>query len=169
LSKLWAPWRIKYVTQTKQKGCIFCNIYRSKRDRKNFVVCRSKHCFVMLNTFPYNNGHIMVIVNRHVAALEELGDVEILDANKTLIKMISVLRKVLRAQGFNIGINMGKLSGAGVDKHLHIHCVPRWLGDTNFMPAIAGTKVISQSLEELYAQLIKALSQQIDKGENVAQ
>lgn len=160
MGKLWAPWRIKYVTQPEQKGCIFCNAYRSARDKKNFVLFRSKYCFAMLNAFPYNNGHIMVVVNRHIASLEEFSDAEILDTNKTMVTMVSVLKKVLRAQGFNIGINMGKLAGAGVATHLHMHCVPRWLGDTNFMPVVAGTKVISQSLQELYTQITTALKKE---------
>ncbi|MDD5195630.1 MAG: HIT domain-containing protein [Candidatus Omnitrophica bacterium] len=157
MDKLWAPWRIKYVTQNKQKGCIFCKAHRGKNDQKHLVVFRSSHCFVMLNAFPYNNGHVMVVSNRHIASLEELNDAEILDINKTLILMIPVLKGLLKAQGFNAGVNMGKLAGAGVDKHLHMHLVPRWLGDTNFMPTITQTKIISQSLKELYNQITKVM------------
>lgn len=157
MDKLWAPWRINYVAQKKPKGCIFCKIYKEAKDRKNLVVMRSLHCYVVLNTFPYNNGHLMVVSSRHTASLDELCDAEILDMNKTLIKIKKVLKKVLSPDGFNIGINAGKVSGAGVDKHLHIHIVPRWLGDTNFMPVIAGAKIISQSLEELYQLITRCL------------
>ncbi|MBU2102858.1 MAG: HIT domain-containing protein [Candidatus Omnitrophota bacterium] len=159
MNKLWAPWRIGYVGRVaKQKGCILCRLRKQNRaSRNNFVVMRSKHCYVALNAFPYNNGHVMVVTNRHVATLEHLSDQELLDVNKTLVRTVSVLRKILRAQGFNIGINMGKVAGAGLDRHLHVHCVPRWLGDTNFMPSIARTKVISQSLEELYRKFKNAL------------
>lgn len=159
MNKLWAPWRIGYVARVvKQKGCILCRLRKQDRaSHNNYVVMRSKYCYVALNAFPYNNGHVMVVTNRHVATLERLSDQELLDINKTLIRTMSVLRKILRAQGFNVGINMGKVAGAGLDRHLHVHCVPRWLGDTNFMPSIARTKVISQSLEELHRQFKKAL------------
>ena len=155
MDRLWAPWRIKYVSQKKFKGCIFCKIVREKKDSKNFVVFRSEHCFAVLNIFPYNNGHTMIVSNRHVSSLEDLGDSGLLDFNKALIKIKSDLKKVLKPAGFNIGINLGKVAGAGVDKHLHAHVIPRWIGDTNFMPVAAGTKIISQSLKELYPKLKK--------------
>ena len=150
MDKLWAPWRIKYVQEKKTKGCIFCRVYREKKDKKNFILFRTKHCYAVLNTFPYNNGHIMIVSNRHVKSLEDLGDQEILDMNKSLIKIKAVLKKILRPDGFNVGINIGKSAGAGVDKHIHIHLVPRWRGDTNFMPVLTNTKIISQSLKDLY-------------------
>ncbi|MCP4653515.1 MAG: HIT domain-containing protein [Candidatus Omnitrophica bacterium] len=158
MDKLWAPWRIKYVSQKKPKGCIFCHAYKEKKDTKNLVAYRSKHCFVILNLFPYNNGHLMVVPNRHVDSLERLTDSEILDINSTTKKMLIILKKSLKCQGFNIGMNIGKMAGAGIDKHIHSHIVPRWLGDTNFMPSIAKTKVISQSLKGLYALLKKGLN-----------
>ena len=157
MDKIWAPWRIKYITQKKTKGCIFCNIFRENNDKKNYVILRSKYCFAIFNTFPYNNGHIMIIPNRHIKSLEQLTDEEILDMNKTLIKMKLILKKILNPGGFNIGLNIGKLAGAGVDKHIHTHLVPRWLGDTNFMPVIAETKIISQSIKALYMKCEKEL------------
>jgi ATP adenylyltransferase len=150
LNKIWAPWRIRYITQKKAKACIFCQALREKKDKKNFIVLRSKYCFAILNTFPYNNGHVMIVSNRHIKLLEQLNEQELLDTMKTLIKTKSILNKILKPDGFNVGINLGKLAGAGIDKHLHIHIVPRWLRDTNFMPVVADTKVISQSLKELY-------------------
>jgi len=157
LNKIWAPWRINYIRQKKTKGCVFCRILREKNDRKNFIVLRSAHCFVVFNTFPYNNGHMMVVCNRHIKSLEELKDSELIDMNKTLIKVKSALKKTLKPDGFNIGVNIGISAGAGIEKHLHIHLVPRWQGDTNFMPVTADTKIISQSLKALYSQLKKRL------------
>jgi len=155
LNKLWAPWRITYVSNARAKGCIFCRAFKEKKDKKNLVVLRSKHAFAILNTFPYNNGHVMVVSNRHVSSIENFKDEEILDMNKVLVTITSALKAVLKPAGFNVGINLGKVAGAGIDKHMHIHIVPRWLGDTNFMPVLSDTKIISQSLSELYAKLIK--------------
>ncbi|UCD15598.1 MAG: HIT domain-containing protein [Candidatus Omnitrophota bacterium] len=159
MDKIWAPWRINYVTQKKRKGCILCRIKKAAADKKNFVILRSSHCYAVLNTFPYNNGHFMVVSNRHICSLDKLSDGQILDMNKTVIKIKNVLKKVLSPNGFNIGINIGRVSGAGVDKHLHIHVVPRWLGDTNFMPVTADTKIVSQSLGALYTQIRKCLQE----------
>ncbi len=155
MDKLWAPWRIKYITQKKKKGCIFCQIHNKKQDNKNFVIFRAKYCLAVLNIFPYNNGHTLLVPNRHIKTLEALTDQELIDINKSLIRMKKILKKTLRPAGFNIGINIGKVSGAGIDNHIHFHIVPRWLGDTNFMPITASTKIISQSLKELHKQLTK--------------
>lgn len=157
MDRLWAPWRIKYVSRKKQKGCIFCKALKEKKDRKNFVVLRSRYCFAILNTFPYNNGHVMIVPRKHLKSLEDLKEVELLDMNKVLIKIKSALKKTLNPIGFNIGMNIGRVSGAGVANHIHTHIVPRWLGDINYMPVIANTKVVSQSLEELYLKLKKNL------------
>jgi ATP adenylyltransferase len=159
LNRLWAPWRINYVTRKNISGCIFCRILNKKNDKKNFVVLRSRGCFVVLNTFPYNNGHLMVVINRHVASLENLNNAEILDMNLTVIKMLKILKRVLKPEGFNIGINLGTVSGAGIDKHLHIHLVPRWKGDTNFMPIVSNTKIISQGLNDLYLKMKHVINQ----------
>lgn len=158
MNKLWAPWRIKYITQKKKKGCIFCHAYKKTNDKKNYIVLRSTNCFAIFNTFPYNNGHIMIVPNRHVSSLKDLDDTELLDLNKTTVKVTSALEKVLNPQGFNIGLNIGKAAGAGIDDHIHTHIVPRWEADTNFMPVLADTKVVSQSIEELYDKLKKELS-----------
>jgi len=153
MDKLWAPWRINYIKAKKVKGCIFCRAQRGKDDKKNFVLLRSKKSFVILNTFPYNNGHLMVVSNRHVPSLEDLTDQEIIDINQTAIKIIKRLKKVLKPQGYNIGINSGECAGAGIVDHFHLHIVPRWNADTNFMPITAETKVIVQSLQALYKSL----------------
>lgn len=159
MDKLWAPWRINYIRQNKQKGCVFCRIRDEKKDKNNFIIFRSQFCFVVFNTYPYNNGHVMVISRRHTDSLEKLSDEEVLDMNKSLIKIKSVLKKVLKPQGFNIGMNIGKTAGAGIEKHLHIHLVPRWTGDTNFMPVISDSKIISQGLNELFLQVKKCLQE----------
>ena len=137
----------------KKSGCLFCRAHKSKNDKKNRVVFRSSHCFVILNTFPYNNGHLMVVPYRHIDDPQKLTDSEMLDINKTTNKMVSILKKSLKPSGFNIGLNIGKYAGAGIEKHIHTHVVPRWLGDTNFMPALSDTRVIPQSLDALYKAL----------------
>lgn len=158
MDRLWAPWRINYVSRKKGKGCIFCKVFKEKNDRKNFIVLRSKYCFAILNTYPYNNGHIMIVPKRHVKSPEDLKKTEILDMNKTMIKIKSALEKVLNPGGFNIGMNIGKVAGAGIANHIHVHIVPRWLGDVNYMPVVADTKVVSQSLKELYIKLKETLA-----------
>ncbi len=137
----------------KEKGCFFCAFRRQKDDKKNLVLSRSKHSICLLNKYPYNNGHLLVCPNKHVKALGALSDVELLDMMRLLNGMQLLLQKTLKPEGFNIGINVGAASGAGIPNHVHIHIVPRWNEDTNFMPVLFDTKIISQSLEELYAQL----------------
>ena len=158
LNKLWAPWRIKYLTQNKIRGCIFCRAGKAgkSKNEQNFVVERSPHSFIILNAFPYNNGHLMAVPRRHVDALDKLNDGEILDLYKSTLRAIRLLQKTLKPDGFNVGMNLGKIAGAGIEKHIHIHIVPRWQGDTNFMPVLADTKIISQSLHDLYKLLTKA-------------
>jgi ATP adenylyltransferase len=157
MKKLWAPWRLEYVQKKiKNKGCIFCLAGKSWQDKKNYVVCRNKSAFAMLNIFPYTNGHIMVAPYRHVKELSQLSRDELLDLLELLNISQARLDKILSPEGYNIGANIGKSAGAGFDKHLHIHIVPRWKGDTNFMPIIFDTKIISQSLKSLYNKLTDA-------------
>lgn len=157
--RLWAPWRIDYIMNfKKEKGCLFCRVFKSKQDRKNFVVFRSQESFCMLNLYPYNNGHLMAAPTRHVSSLDLLSDHEITDLMKSVNKAKLLLDKTLKPEGYNIGCNINRIAGAGFDQHAHIHIVPRWAGDTNFMTPLCDTRVISQSLNELYAQLIKKMS-----------
>jgi len=157
MEKLWAPWRLEYVQKKiKHKGCIFCLAANSRQDGKNLVVYRNKSSFALLNLFPYTNGHIMVAPYRHVKELSQLSKDELLDLLELLNFSKFRLDKILTPEGYNIGMNIGKSAGAGFDKHLHIHIVPRWKGDTNFMPVIFDTKVISQSLKSLYNKLTDA-------------
>ncbi len=155
MDKLWAPWRINYIRNNKrEKGCLLCRLGRNKkRDAENLVFLRNIHAFCVLNKFPYNNGHVMICPLSHKKDFRQLTKEELLGLIDLLIVAQGILEKTLVPQGFNIGVNIGKVSGAGVDKHLHIHLVPRWIGDTNFMPVISGSRVISQSLTELYRQL----------------
>lgn len=152
MDRLWAPWRSKFVRGTKKKRCIFC--LKNNPDNKRFIVKKSKHSFALLNIYPYNNGHVMVSPYRHAKDLKALEDKELLDLIKLVRDMQCLLDKKLKPHGFNIGINVGEAGGAGYRHHLHIHIVPRWNGDTNFMPVIGNTKVVPQSLEELYKLLV---------------
>lgn len=154
MDRLWAPWRIKYVKSKKNKKCIFCEGIKNKR--KNYVIFKTGSSFAMLNIFPYNNGHAMVSPIRHKPELSQLKDEEALDLFHTLNKVKGLLDRVLKPHGYNIGINLSKSAGAGIAGHLHIHIVPRWQGDTNFMPALYDTKIVSQSLDELYKKLSEA-------------
>ncbi|MFC1753458.1 HIT domain-containing protein [Thermoproteota archaeon] len=157
MNKLWAPWRIKFIQQPKRKGCIICNIAKNKKlDTKHYVILRSKNAFSLLNLYPYNNGHVMVCPKRHVATLEKLNNQEAKELFEATKKTKRLLDRVLKPDGYNIGMNLGEVSGAGIPKHIHLHIVPRWKGDTNFMPILGNTKVISQSLKELYRQLTKS-------------
>ncbi|MFH2144809.1 MAG: HIT domain-containing protein [Candidatus Omnitrophota bacterium] len=150
MNKLWAPWRIKYITAKKNKRCIFCQKPKEDKGRKNYLIRRKKYAYSMLNIFPYNNGHILVAPYRHIADLEKLTQKELNDMLSLTVESTRKLKSKLKAQGFNVGMNIGKCGGAGFDRHLHIHIVPRWEADTNFMPVLTGTKIISQSLDELY-------------------
>lgn len=156
MDKLWAPWRLKYIQAKKTKGCIFCR--GLKNPKATYIVFKTEFSFCMLNIYPYNNGHVMVSPIRHVGDLSKLKDAEMLDLFKSVNKAKFILDKVLRPKGYNLGVNIGSVAGAGVLDHLHIHVVPRYLGDTNFMPVVSGTKVLSQSLEDLHKKLTHAIS-----------
>ncbi len=155
MDKLWAPWRVKYVTELigKTKGCVFCRMLKEKNDKKNLIFVRSALSFGVLNLFPYNNGHVLILPNRHVNDLSKLSEEEIMDLFRLLNYVKGLLQKALKPAGYNIGINLGRAAGAGFPGHLHVHVVPRWKGDVNFMPVVAQTKVISQSLKVLHEKL----------------
>ncbi|MCM8780352.1 MAG: HIT domain-containing protein [Candidatus Omnitrophica bacterium] len=156
MDKLWAPWRIKYIRKKKQDKCIFCQSLKSSD--KHYVVYRTDYSISMLNIFPYNNGHMLIFPIRHIGDLTQLKEVEVLDLFRVLLNTKKLLNRVLKPDGYNIGINLSKIAGAGITDHLHIHIVPRWQGDTNFMPVLCDTKIISQSLDELFKQLKYAKS-----------
>jgi len=156
--QLWAPWRLNYIVNamgTPQDGCFLCRDRDDVHDAQNHVVDRSEHSLIVLNRFPYNNGHLLIAPRAHKATLQDLTDAELLDTQKQIRRMVQLLELVMGAEGFNIGLNLGRIAGAGLPGHLHWHIVPRWNGDVNFMPVIADTKVLPQSLDALY-QLLKA-------------
>ena len=153
MEQLWAPWRIKYIEIAKQEGCILCDKPREDNDELNYILYRGQKNFIIMNSYPYNAGHLMVAPYRHVAALDELTDDELREHFEMVSRSLKVLKQVFNPDGFNIGINMGKVAGAGIDKHIHSHIVPRWLGDSNFMPVTADTKVINEALAETYQKL----------------
>jgi len=144
-----------YILGKKEKGCLFCQKPLERRDKENLILYQKKYGFVMMNKFPYNNGHVMVVPKRHCFELGELGDREVKELFHLLKSTTWVLKEILHPHGFNIGINIGKVGGAGED-HLHVHIVPRWAGDTNFMPILGETKIIPQYLEETYQKLHSA-------------
>ncbi|MCX7704771.1 MAG: HIT domain-containing protein [bacterium] len=149
---LWAPWRISFIKKPKAGKCFLCEAVRNKN--ADFMVWKGKYTMVVMNIYPYNNGHLMVAPIKHKGNFEDIDKNEILEIYNALKMVLRVLKKILKPHGFNIGINLGKSAGAGLIGHLHIHIVPRWNGDTNFMPVIASTKVIPQSLEQL-AHILK--------------
>lgn len=158
---IWAPWRIKYILSAKRKekkGCFICDIVKSEVDEKNLVLKRGDRVIVIMNRFPYNPGHIMVCPKRHVKFPYELTDEEKLEIMNTISEMIKLLEEVLSQEGFNIGVNIGRAAGAG-EEHLHFHIVPRWNGDTNFMPLFSETKVIPESLSDTYKKLKEAMNE----------
>ena len=156
IKRLWAPWRVSYTRGKKTKKCIFCKSISASS--ASFVIYKTKHSVSLLNIYPYNNGHAMIAPRRHVKELAHLKEAEILDLVRTLNRTQMLLDKVLNPEGYNIGINISESAGAGIVGHLHIHLVPRWKGDTNFMPILSNTKVISQALDDLYKQLKHAQS-----------
>jgi ATP adenylyltransferase len=159
MKTLWAPWRAEYIycaggqQSTSRRHCLFCHLLQSKDDLANLILYRGRRAFVVMNRFPYNNGHVMVAPNRHVATFEKLTAEEGAELFRLGQKSLAVLRRQLKPQGFNVGANVGRVAGAGVAGHVHIHIVPRWLGDVNFMPLLAETKVISEHLTETYNRL----------------
>lgn len=162
LAILWAPWRIKYIESPRVESCIFCVSASENRDRENLVIYRGAHSFILMNKYPYNTGHLMVAPYRHVKDLMYLTDEELLDIMKSVKMSIRVLNEALRPEGFNIGINMGRAAGAGVEDHIHVHVVPRWIGDTNFMPVLSHVKVIPELLEATYDRLKKVCQNSLE-------
>jgi len=156
MERLWAPWRLEYVQGTGSNGCIFC-LGDASDDEARLVLHRGQHCFIIMNRFPYSNGHLMVAPLRHVADPGLLDAAEVAELHRLTTLCREILREVCKAQGFNIGMNLGAVAGAGVTDHLHQHIVPRWAGDTNFMPVFADVRVIPQHLEATCRQLRAAL------------
>lgn len=154
---LWAPWRLEYIQQAdEQRGCLFCRAVAGESDEKLLVLRRGERAFALLNKFPYTSGHLMVAPARHVGAFGELGDDEALELHRLASQGISALAEVFAPQGYNLGWNLGRIAGAGVVDHVHLHVVPRWAGDTNFMPVLADVKVLPEHLMETRQKLTDA-------------
>ena len=155
MESLHAPWRIEYILAPKAQldASLFTRIAQSNDDEANHVIARDRTCYALLNTYPYNGGHLMTVPYKQVADLNDLTDGELTDLWKLTRRCVNALARLMKPDGFNIGINLGKVAGAGIVEHLHIHVVPRWNGDTNFMPVLASTRVLPQALAEIAAKL----------------
>ena len=163
MEHLWAPWRAQYIQESSgstagDNGCFLCRGLAAAEDRANLIAWRRPHSAVFLNRYPYNNGHLLVAPLVHKGTLAELEGPELTEPMETLRLVVGVLDGLLRPQGYNIGLNLGRSAGAGLPGHLHWHVVPRWDGDTNFMPVLAGTKVIVESLADFYDRLVAGIA-----------
>ena len=153
MKQLWAPWRMEYIKSKKSDECIFCALPSSQDDEKNHILFRGKHSFVIMNIFPYNCAHLMVSPYRHIRCVTEQNHSERFEVNQLTQECIKILKTVSEPDGFNIGYNIGKAAGAGYDEHIHCHIVPRWSGDTNFMPVLGEVKVHPENLRSTYERL----------------
>jgi ATP adenylyltransferase len=164
MKHLWSPWRLEYLTAPKVDGCIFCRAARKDDDEENLVLLRGEKAFLILNRYPYNNGHFMTVPYSHVPSLEDLDAPTLTDLMLLLNRGLAALRRTMSPDGFNIGVNLGRVAGAGIEDHVHIHAVPRWAGDTNFMPVLGDMRVVPQTWLQTYDLLKSALEEQ-DLGE----
>ena len=153
MKHIWAPWRIEYIQMEKSKGCILCEKPRESNDVLNYILYRGGKNFVILNSYPYNPGHLLVAPYRHIGNLEELADEELHEHFEIVRRSVKLLKQAFNPGGFNLGINIGVIAGAGIVDHFHTHIVPRWSGDTNFMPVIAEARVLPEALAETYEKL----------------
>jgi len=163
MKRLWAPWRMEYILDDKKHDiCLFCDVSKKDknrvnktRDRKNLILFRGKKSFIMLNKYPYNSGHLMVVPYFHTSTFEGLSDDVLFDLIKNVERSTRILKEVLNPDGFNMGLNFGKVAGAGMESHMHMHVVPRWTGDTDSMPIIAETRVMPEHLRKTYNKLVR--------------
>jgi ATP adenylyltransferase len=158
MERLFSPWRSKYISTFKnekpRKGeSLFSRILREKKDDKNFIIVRNNYCFVMMNLYPYNSGHLMIVPYQQTSEMSDLSSEELSEIMETTSQMIGILKKVLKPHGFNFGANLGRTAGAGVDDHIHFHIVPRWNGDTNFMPTLGDVKVVSEDMRATFKKI----------------
>ena len=161
MKRLWSPWRSKYIEsfskKKRPKACIFCGAKEEPNVKERLIVWKGKECFILMNVFPYNSGHLLVVPYRHRASLQDLNDSESLDLMNGTKIAVALLKKVAHPEGFNVGANLGRVSGAGIEDHVHLHVVPRWRGDTNFLPVLSDTKLISEDIEKTYKKLRTAV------------
>lgn len=153
MEKLWAPWRMQYIKGPKKEGCILCDLPGEDDDAGNLILFRGRHNYVIMNLYPYSNGHLMVAPFAHVADYAELEEPTLVECSKITQEALKCLREAFSPEGVNVGINLGRVAGAGILDHVHLHVVPRWQGDTNFMPVLSETKVISEHVRTTYEQL----------------
>lgn len=158
MDRLWTPWRFQYVSQpssssTEEEDCFLCSLPRSAADTNSYVLHRGAHCYVLLNRYPYTNGHLMIVPFRHLPFLEDLNDEESIEMMLLARRAQTALRQAYRPEGFNLGMNLGSCAGAGVAGHLHLHLLPRWSGDTNFMTVTGETRVLPEDLSSTYEKL----------------
>ncbi len=164
MERLWSPWRSKYIESFSKKEngkesvCVFCEKISEHDDEKNLIISRSSLSAIIMNIYPYNSGHLLIVPNAHKASFEELTDDESIDVMRQVRTAIKLLRLTSHPEGFNFGANLGRVSGAGIYEHVHFHVVPRWNGDSNFMPVLADTKVISEGLQDTFRKLTDALA-----------
>jgi ATP adenylyltransferase len=162
MEKLWSPWRSKYIEsfkpgKEKADECLFCRVVRENKDKENYLVHRGKKGYIIMNLYPYNSGHLMVAPYAHVGKLNELNDEEVLDCMNLVNLGCKILDESIFPQGYNIGMNVGRVAGAGIENHVHFHVVPRWNGDTNFMPVLNDVKIVSEMMDETYDKLKSSL------------
>ena len=150
MDKLWAPWRIDYIRTPKEDGCVFCAKSEPGDDRENLVLLRGENAFILMNLYPYSNGHLMIAPYQHTSKTLDLSRETNLEIIHMVNQSMEILKIAMKAEGFNFGANLGKIAGAGIEEHLHYHVVPRWTGDTNFMPILGHTKVIVEGLQETW-------------------
>ena len=160
MKHLWSPWRLEYLTKPKAEECVFCRASEGEDDRENLVLLRGERAFMILNRYPYNNGHFIVAPYEHVPSLEDLGAPTLTEMMVLLNRGLGALRTAMHPDGFNLGANLGKVAGAGIEDHVHMHAVPRWTGDTNFMPVIGEMRVVPQTWLQTYDDLKAALEAQ---------
>ncbi|MBA4313353.1 MAG: HIT family hydrolase [Chlorobiaceae bacterium] len=158
MERLFSPWRSKYIESFSAKSdegseCILCSALQANNDEQRLIVHRGNYSFAIMNLFPYNSGHLMIVPNRHIASMTDLTDDESLEIMKNAKILIKALQHIMRPDGFNYGLNSGRSAGAGIDKHIHFHLVPRWHGDTNFMPILSDTKIVSEDLKDTWCKL----------------
>ncbi|MFN3653560.1 MAG: HIT family protein [Armatimonadota bacterium] len=158
MERLWAPWRMAYIEVPPAQGCIFCTKPDAGDDRQQLILYRGEHCFIIMNLFPYNNGHLMVAPYRHTADLVSLSAEEQAEMMRLTRYCVRVLSEAMGPEGFNIGMNLGRTAGAGIADHLHMHVVPRWNGDTNFMPVLGETKVLPDALHGTYDKIAAVIA-----------
>ncbi len=160
MKQLWAPWRLAFVEKASRlSGCIFCEKPALKQDGTSLIVRRGRHAYVIMNIYPYNNGHLLIAPYRHIAAIEDLPAPVLLDMMRLAQLSLKALRRAYAPEGFNLGVNQGKVAGAGIEHHIHLHIVPRWGADTNFMPLLGETRVLPQHLKASYARLKTAFGE----------